>query len=105
MFNYIANCHATLHKMSVSLKKVILDYFYKMLRIFGLINDDKKVESDESTHLLSIINKLRNEIRTLAKNKSDYTHLYGVCDRLRDELKQLGYVIDDKGTESVIRKL
>lgn len=82
---------------------LILEYVKKICRIFGL-NFLEIKESSDDLKLAEIICKFRNDIRIFAKEKRNHSELFGLCDNIREELNELGFIIEDKGKESLVRR-
>jgi len=104
LFTFISTVNQNIEKINFGLANAIKEYFNKLLRIFGLIDDEVKKDDSKEEKLLELINGLRNDIRDLCKKKSESKEFFGVCDKLRDDVKKLGYIIEDKGDKSIIRK-
>ncbi|ELA47306.1 cysteine-tRNA ligase [Vavraia culicis subsp. floridensis] len=100
ILNLVTIMHQKMYNCSGQIVQLVLDYIKKILSMLGL---EAKQEMEESM-LPNIICNFRSEVRRLCKEKKGAQELFHACDVVRDEMVDAGYVIEDKGSESVIRK-
>ncbi|ELQ74078.1 Cysteinyl-tRNA synthetase [Trachipleistophora hominis] len=100
ILNLITIMHQKMYNCSGQVIQLVLDYIKRILSMLGL---EAKQEIEEDM-LPSIICNFRSEVRRLCKEKKGVQELFHACDVVRDEMVDAGYVIEDKGNGSVIRK-
>ncbi|KAM0688060.1 hypothetical protein COBT_000685 [Conglomerata obtusa] len=105
LFNYIDYLNPKLEKIHFGLRIAINEYFNKLLVSFGLVDVNKESNEDELNLVLNSLNNFRNDIRDSLKQKSDPKNLYDACDKIRNDLKEIGFIIEDKGSNSRIRRI
>ncbi|EJW01615.1 hypothetical protein EDEG_03840 [Edhazardia aedis USNM 41457] len=79
-------------------------YVKRILNAMGFIGEETKQDDSCTNFVLDVLNDYRNDIRDLCKKKSEFKDFYTASDKVRDKLKEKGYIIEDKGKDSRIRK-
>ncbi|KAM0671227.1 cysteinyl-tRNA-synthetase [Ordospora colligata] len=78
-------------------------YVSGILDVFGLY--DKQVETSGNEDLIAqMICEFRGDVRRMARQKEPHSKFLERCDRVRDDIKGHGYLIEDKNSESIIRR-
>ncbi|KAL0265869.1 UNVERIFIED_CONTAM: hypothetical protein PYX00_011586 [Menopon gallinae] len=78
-------------------------YIRRMCRIFGLLGGEDAGWGAE-LDVARILCKFRGEVRKFARERRPHSELYKMCDEVREELRQAGYVIEDSGDSSSVRR-
>ncbi|EPR78928.1 Cysteinyl-tRNA synthetase [Spraguea lophii 42_110] len=112
-FNTFKTMTAILNLISVMNQKIdtltnstilaVKNFIEKILRILGVITEE--VNKTEDNDVLDILGEYRNAIRKLAAKKKDHSEFFAESDKLREKLKEKGYIIEDNGKDSRIRKI
>jgi cysteinyl-tRNA synthetase len=87
---------------STSAVLMVRDYVKRMIGILGL-SEEKAVEMNAEP-IAELLNSFRSQIRQLAKKKEGYQEFFKACDTVREGIKEFGFVIEDDGVRSSIRR-
>lgn len=101
VLNLVTLMHQKMYNVQGQVVAVVLGYVKRVIGTLGLM---EARESGGETLVPNIICKFRNEVRMMAKEKRGWKEVFAACDGVRDEMLEAGYVIEDKGGESSIRK-
>lgn len=100
----IASTNLEIKTLHSDVIRAILSFVRRILGIFGILKD-ASTASDKSEDIAAILCDFRSKVRAAAKAKEQHTAFFSFSDDARDSLKQLGFVIDDSPTGSVLRKV
>ncbi len=75
-------------------RKEAATFYREFIYIYGLKMEEAEVDGEEAVKLLV---EVRKELRK--------RRLYDIADRIRDELAKLGYVLEDRGEETIFYKV
>ena len=102
--NLVTLAHQKMHSLHVDMVKTVLEYVKRILTIFGVLQQEVAQQADSSEELANVFAAYRASVRQAAKSKEDFSTFFKLSDLVRDQLGEIGYIIDDHGDESVIRK-
>lgn len=104
ILEFIGRIYEHMDWISYDVLNIFYDYIKRILRILRIENEVDAPKCDNN-NFPEIICNYRNEVRKAAKEKKDYKHFFKISDEVRERVKEEGYAIEDKGNESVIRKI
>lgn len=104
MLGFINVVNQSIEGISKGIKLAIYEYLTQILRTLGLSRERSTINVGDE-EVLRILSSFRGDIRNVCKAKGAISDFYKVTDVLRDRLKESGYIIEDKGDESRIRKV
>lgn len=88
-----------------SVLRVGSDFVKRILKIYGIeISVKNDGEENEKLKILEILGNYRKSVRSLAKKKSDFKEFYVISDDVRQQLTEIGFILEDSGKETIIRK-
>ncbi|KAF7701586.1 Cysteine--tRNA ligase [Cucumispora dikerogammari] len=99
--NLIGTCNTKFETVSSETLSMASQFIKRILNVFGL---EMKQETKDDDNLLKILSDYRTNIREKAKAKADYSEFFDLSDKIREQLKVCGYILEDKGLVSSIRK-
>lgn len=99
--NMITVMHQKMPYCTGQTVQAVLAYVKKVLAVLGLEGREEVASGDALPQLLCTF---RNEVRRVCREKGAYRDIYRVCDAVRDDLSEMGYIIEDSGTGSSIRR-
>lgn len=77
-------------------------YVKKTCAMFGLAPDAAASGSDAA--IADLVCRFRKDVRQFAREKRPHGDLFKICDDARADLATLGFLIEDCGTDSAVRK-
>lgn len=107
LLDFISVMNREMDTVSVRIVKITKEYVEKILKLFGLMDEEEKEEATTAAleeNVLNLFCKYREGVRKLCKEKKDYAEFYALSDKSRQDLQMYGYVIEDEGNECAIRK-
>lgn len=107
LLDFISVMNREMDTVSVRIVKITKEYVEKILKLFGLMDEEEKEEATTAAleeNVLNLFCKYREGVRKLCKEKQDYAEFYALSDKSRQDLQMYGYVIEDEGNECAIRK-
>lgn len=101
LLNLISQLYKTTDRIGDAVLRAAGAYVRRISEVFGLLA--KRNETDRGSEIADILCRFRARVRRAAKEKG-HPELYGICDEIREELKEAGYLIEDSGKESLVRR-
>lgn len=97
----VGTCNTKFQDVSSDTLKLVSSFIKKILNIFGM---EIKEEINDNYNIIKILANYRKDVRSLAKKKASYNEFFNISDKVRISLKEYGYVLEDKGDNSIIRR-
>lgn len=98
---------SSVHKRAENVDSAVLamvgSYVAKMCRIFGLLAEER-AEKGAEFEIARLLCSFRGEVRKFAKERRPHAELFKMCDEVREGLKRMGYVIEDSGASTSVRR-
>ncbi|ORD97812.1 SYC [Hepatospora eriocheir] len=102
--SFVSEVNKEINALNTDILRLIINYIKDMLNLFGIYKEENKSESLVEEKLALVLNDYRNDIRRLVKSNSDKKEYFILSDNLRNKVSELGYIIEDTGSKSIIRK-
>ncbi|TBU05182.1 cysteine--tRNA ligase [Hamiltosporidium magnivora] len=103
ILNLITVIHQKIENLSIRVIYVAKQYVVSILNLLGVVEEKKGFDSLDQD-VLKLVCDFRANVRKYSKEKKEHKHYFELCDKLREDFKTHGYLIEDKGEESRIRK-
>ncbi|KRH94219.1 cysteine-tRNA synthetase [Pseudoloma neurophilia] len=114
LLNFIAVCNQKMYEINGQLLENVVEWINEILEVFGLKKDvdenydtiletKNKDATGDAEKMANLIKEFREQIRNNLKQK-DTKGLYTTCDNVRDKLREFGWILEDKGNESILRR-
>ncbi|KAG0436044.1 Cysteine--tRNA ligase [Dictyocoela muelleri] len=103
ILNFISQINESVEFLSSDVLNIFYDFIKKILKILRIESEAASVMI--KNNLPQILCNYRNEIRKAAKEQKNFNYFFKLSDDVRDAVKEEGFIIEDKGKESFIRKV
>jgi len=78
-------------------------YVRGILDVLGLCEEQIETSANEDL-IAQMICEFRTDVRRMARQKEHHSKFLERCDKVRDDIKEHGYLIEDKNSESILRR-
>lgn len=101
LLGLVSQVYKTADQVGAQVLAAVGAYVQRICGIFGLSVEEGRV--DREAEIAEVLCRFRSRVRRAAREGAS-PGLYGICDEMRDELKKNGYLIEDSGRESRVRR-